>query len=208
MGLRRLAAGLALWACACASLAATVSFADLARHPQYQEVKISPDGAHLAAKSVLKNGQTVLTVLSLQGGKSFNVKPREGADVLDFWWASPDRLLFTEAEHEGGWDVPLATGELWGVSANGHGSADLLYGVRRLQYGTAQFVSRIAGDPKHVLVAITDWTSSGSTGALSGVYRMDVRDGSIGEGVTAPMREASFLADHKGNAWFASGDDL
>lgn len=208
MGLRHLAAGLALWACACASLAATVSFADLARHPQYQEVKISPDGAHLAAKSVLKNGQTVLTVLSLQGGKSFNVKPREGADVLDFWWASPDRLLFTEAEHEGGWDVPLATGELWGVSANGHGSADLLYGVRRLQYGTAQFVSRIAGDPKHVLVAITDWTSSGSTGALSGVYRMDVRDGSIGEGVTAPMREASFLADHKGNAWFASGDDL
>ncbi|HET7301634.1 MAG TPA: prolyl oligopeptidase family serine peptidase [Oleiagrimonas sp.] len=208
MGLRHLVAGLALWMCACASLAATVSFEDLARHPQYREVKISPDGTHLAAKSVLKNGQTVLTVLSLQGGKSFNVKPRESADVLDFWWASPDRVLFTEAEHEGGWDVPLATGELWAVSASGHGSADLLFGVRALEYGTAQFISRIAGDPKHVLVAITDWTSSGSTGALSGVYKMDVRNGQYVGVVTAPMRQASFLADHRGNVWFASGDDL
>ena len=88
MGLRHLAVGLALLACAGLLRAGPVAFADLARHPQYREVKISPDGTHIAATSVLKNGQTVLTVLSLQGRKSFNVKPREGADVLDFWWRS------------------------------------------------------------------------------------------------------------------------
>ena len=89
-----------------------------------------------------------------------------------------------------------------------HASADLLYGARNLQYGTAQFLSRIDGDPNHVLVTITEWSSAGSAGALSAVYRMDVRDGRTGRGISAPAREVDFLADHHGNVRFATGDDL
>jgi dipeptidyl aminopeptidase/acylaminoacyl peptidase len=205
---RRCIVGLVLCLLSGIALADPVSFADLARHTRYKMVKISPDGTHIAATSILTSGQTVLTIIDLVTHQGFNVEPRERDDVLNFWWASSTRVLFTEAAHEGGWDSPLPTGELWGVSTTIHASADLLYGARNLQYGTAEFLSQIEGDPNHVLVAITDWSSSGSTGALSAVYRMDVRDGSTGRGFLAPAREVDFLADHHGHVRFAMGDDL
>ncbi|MER3546883.1 MAG: S9 family peptidase, partial [Rhodanobacteraceae bacterium] len=137
-----------------------------------------------------------------------------------FWWVSPKRVLYTEAEHDGGWDIPIPTGELYAVDADG-GDPEILYGYRKggmqtgthiqhatAEYGSAQFLSRIEGDPQHVLVQITDWEASGSAGAFTAVYRMDVRDGRKTRVAAAPMREADYLADHKGNVRFASGNDL
>jgi len=220
MKLSRALAALVLCGCAFALSAAPVSFADLARHSQYKDVKISPDGTHLAATSVLKNGQTVLTLIDLVNHKGANINPRQDEDVLDFWWVSPNRVLYTEAEHDGGWDAPLATGELYAVNADG-GSATMLYGYRKsdmqagshiqratAEYGSAQYLSRIQGDADHVLVQITDWEASGSAGAFSAVWKMDVRDGRKVKVATAPIREADYLVDHKGNVWFASSDDL
>lgn len=200
--------------------AGPVSFADLARHARYKMVKISPDGTHIAATSVLDNGQTVLSLIDLVHKKGVNIRPREGDDVLDFWWASPGYVVYDEAEHQGGWDRPLPTGELYSVEADG-GSATMIYGYRMTgmqtgthiqhataEYGTAQFLSRIHGDPGHILATVTSWEGSGSAGALSAVYRMDVRNG-IKERITAaPMREAEFLTDHHGHVRFAMGDDL
>lgn len=213
---------LCLLACVLATvaLAEPVSFAGLAKHARYRMVKISPDGTHIAATSVLANGQTVLSLINLVTKKGANIQPREGDDVLDFWWASSARVVYSEAAHQGGWDVPIATGELYCVEADG-GSPTMLYGYRAggmqagthiqqvtSEQGTAEFLSRIQGDPDHVLVAITGWAASGSAGALTAVYRMDVRNGNKVRITGAPMREASFLADHHGHVRFAMGDDL
>lgn len=202
------------------ALADPVSFADLARHARYKAVKISPDGTHIAATTVLPNGQTVLSLIDLVNKKGVNIQPRQGDDVLDFWWVSPKYVVYSEAEHDGGWDVPLATGELYSVEADG-GSPTMLYGYRMTtmqtgshiqqataERGTAHFLSRIDGDPDHLLVTITSWDASGSAGALSAVYRMDVRNGDKARVSGAPMREAEFLADHHGQVRFAMGDDL
>jgi hypothetical protein len=217
---RRCIAGLVLCMLAGAALAAPVSFADLARHSRYKMVRISPDGTHIAATTVLADGQTVLSLIDLVNKKGINIAPRAGDDVQDFWWASPKYVVYSEAEHDGGWDIPLATGELYSVGADG-GSPTMLYGYRMdtmqtgshiqqatAEYGTAQFLSRIDGDPDHILAVVTDWEASGSAGALSAVYRMDVRNGSKQRVSGAPMREASFLADHHGHVRFAMGDDL
>ncbi|HJP97100.1 MAG TPA: alpha/beta fold hydrolase [Rhodanobacteraceae bacterium] len=200
--------------------AGPVSFANLARHARYKMVKISPDGTHIAATSVLDNGQTVLTLINLVTKKGVNIQPRSGDDVQDFWWASPQYVVYSEAEHQGGWDAPLATGELYSVEADG-GSLRMLYGYRMVateagthiqhataEKGTAEFLSRILGDPTHILVTISDWEAAGSAGALTAVYRMDVRDGVKTRVTGAPMREASYLADHHGHVRFAMGDDL
>ena len=205
---------------ATAALADPVSFSDLARHSQYKMVKISPDGTHIAATSVLANGQTVLTLVDLVTKKGVNISPRENDDVLNFWWASPKYVVYSEAEHQGGWDLPLATGELYSVEADG-GSPTMLYGYRsggmetgsHIQHvtperGSATFLSRIDGDPDHILVEVTPWDASGSAGALTAVYRMDVRNGDKERVTGAPMREANFLADHHGHVRFAMGDDL
>jgi len=217
---RRCIVGLVLCLLAGVTLAAPVSFTDLARHSRYKMVKISPDGTHIAATSVLDSGQTVLTLINLVTKKGVNVAPREGDDVLDFWWVSPKYVVYDEAQHQGGWDMPLATGELYSVEADG-GSPTMLYGYRAggmqagshihkvtAENGTAEFLSRIGGDSDHVLVSITSWEGSGSAGGLSAVYRVDVRDGNKMRVTGAPIREASFLADHHGHVRFAMGDGL
>jgi dipeptidyl aminopeptidase/acylaminoacyl peptidase len=202
-------------------MAATpVSFTDLARHAQYRMVKISPDGTHIAATVVLANGQTVLSLINLVTKKGINVQPRQGDDVMDFWWASPQYVVYSEAEHQGGWDAPIATGELFSVEADG-GSPTMLYGYRAggMQAGThiqrvtpergsATFLSRIDGDPDHVLIVVAQWSAAGSAGALTEVYKLDVRNGNKVRVTGAPMREADFLADHHGHVRFAMGNDL
>ena len=212
--------GILLCAFAAVAMADPVSFADLARHARYKMVKISPDGTHIAATSVLANGQTVLSLVNLVTHKGVNIQPREGDDVLDFWWVSPQYVVYSEAEHDGGWDMPLATGELYSVEADG-GSPTMLYGYRMngmqtgsnirratAENGTAQFLARIDDDPDHLLATVTSWDASGSAGALTAVYRMDVRNGLKQRVSGAPMREAEFLADHHGHVRFAMGDDL
>jgi hypothetical protein len=101
---RRCILGILSCGFAAIAVAAPVSFADLARHSQFKMVKISPDGTHIAATSVLSNGQTVLSLVNLVTKKGVNIAPREGDDVQDFWWASSEYVVYTEAMHQGGWD--------------------------------------------------------------------------------------------------------
>ncbi len=213
-------AGLSLCALASVAVAAKpVSFADLARHVHYKRVKISPDGRHAAATSVLPNGQTVLALLDLEANKGVSIKARNGDDVYDFWWVTPEYVVYSVAEHVGGWDAPLLTGELYSVKADGSGSA-MLFGYRMatmktgslLQHasterGTATFLAPIEGDPHEFLVSIRHWDAA-RNGAFDEVYRMDVRNGNKHRVVRAPMREAEFLADHHGHVRLAFGDDL
>jgi dipeptidyl aminopeptidase/acylaminoacyl peptidase len=196
-----------------------VSFADLARHQQYRTVKISPDGKYLAATAVVK-GQTVLALIRLGDKAAGNVvSPREGNEVIDFWWATPTRVVYTVGQARGGFDAPLATGELFGVNADG-GNPMLLYGQRKRgantgthitqganEGGIAEFIASIPGDASHALVAISSWGTL-KEGTLPTVFRMDVRDGATTRVVAAPpIRDARFIADHQGRIRFAIGED-
>jgi dipeptidyl aminopeptidase/acylaminoacyl peptidase len=196
-----------------------VSFADLARHQQYRDVKISPNGKYLAATAVVK-GQTVLALINL-GDKKGGTKviPREGNEVINFWWATSNRVVYTVGAAVGGFDAPLATGELFGVNADG-GNQMLLYGQRKQgedtgthitqaanEGGIAEFIASIPGDANHALVAISSWGTL-KEGTLPTAFRMDVRDGSTVRIVAAPpMRDARFIADHHGRIRFAIGLD-
>ena len=219
MNLRRWIVALLLLLCTAVLHAESVSLADLARHDQYRDVKISPDGKYLAATAIVK-GQTVLALIRLADKKGNVVSPREGNDVINFWWASPTRVVYTVGEHQGGYDSPLATGELFGVDADG-GNPKLLYGYRNggmstgshiqqavADRGVGEFIASIPDDPNHVLVAISTWDAAGKEGFLPIVYRMDVRDGNLARILTAPMRNVGFIADHKGNVRFAYGEDV
>lgn len=81
-GIRR-AAFCALAVLSHASFASEVSFEDLARHLQYIDVKISPDGRHIAATTVVKD-KPLLAILDLDSKKGGMVTPRMGNQVVDF----------------------------------------------------------------------------------------------------------------------------
>src|ERR1700735_4715916 len=106
MKLRRWIVAL-LFSCAGTLHAQSVSYADLARHLQYRSVKISPDGKYLAATAVVK-GQTVLAFIRMADKKGNLVTPRDDNDVINFWWASPTRVVYTLGMPKGGYDQPLA----------------------------------------------------------------------------------------------------
>jgi dipeptidyl aminopeptidase/acylaminoacyl peptidase len=204
--------------CITALRAQPVSLADLARHMQYDAVKISPDGQYIAATAVVK-GQSVLALVRLADMKGQLVRPRDEDAVTDFWWASPSRVVYTVGMRVGGYDAPLATGELFGVNADGTG-AEMLFGFRKegmstgsliqkvtSTRGTAEFIAPIPDDPNHILVAATQWGDDGRMGTTTAAYRMDARTGLLRKLVDAPMPRAHFVADHQGRIRFAWGED-
>ena len=73
------------------SVSADVPVADFARHTQYVDAAISPDGEYLAAVAVVK-GKRVLALVHLADKKGVNLNPREGDELSGFRWVGSDRL--------------------------------------------------------------------------------------------------------------------
>lgn len=215
--LGRCAPTLMMWlGCTAAASAGTVSFEDLAKHMQYGEVKISADGRHLAATTVVKD-KPMLALIDLDTQKGAMVTPREGNQVVDFWWANNNRVLYTEGTKVSGFDRPFGTGEIFGINADGTGAA-LLFGYRaggtsnsatmikhvQSERASAEVVSTLRDDDNHVLIAVNPW-DDGADGSFTTAYVMDVRDGSKRMVGKAPIRNATLLADNHGQVRFAGG---
>ncbi|MEO6926220.1 MAG: alpha/beta fold hydrolase, partial [Rhodanobacter sp.] len=219
MNTRRWIAAALLLLCVSVLQAQPVSFANLAKHSEYREARISPNGQYVAATAVVEGGQTVLALITVADKKSSVVRPRDGDDVTGFAWVGPGRLVYTVGQRVGGYDKPLDTGELFAVNGDGSG-ANMLYGYRKIgvnsnsgsliqhataERGSADLIAAIPDDPNHILVAISLWDTTGYELNLPVAYRMDARSGDKVKLMTAPMRGARFLADHHGRIRFAFG---
>src|SRR5689334_15886361 len=86
-----------------------IAFADFARHAQFRDIKISPEGDYLAASAVV-DGKAVLSLVKLDDMKGVNLRPRESGEVYDFWWVAPHRVLYTVAERVSTMETPSLTG--------------------------------------------------------------------------------------------------
>jgi dipeptidyl aminopeptidase/acylaminoacyl peptidase len=204
---RRCIVGLVLCLLGGVAMANPVSFADLARHARYKMVKISPDGRYVAVTAVVRD-RTMLSVIRLSDLHGFNLEPHDNADVIDFWWASPTRVIYTQGVRDSNFDAPLADGQLFGVNADGSGR-DLLYGYgsHNPYYGAADLISALPGDPGHVLVSVSNLDAATSDGVLPVVEKMSVTSGQMTKVMTAPARNVDFIADHAGHVRFAYGVD-
>ncbi|HZP68161.1 MAG TPA: S9 family peptidase [Rudaea sp.] len=213
-------------ACALVALvstaAAEVPIADFARPPEVYDASISPDGKTIVAK-VPVDGQIDLIFMDASDLSRKVLRPRERDDIDGFWWAAPDRLIYNEGLHIGGEDRPVGTGELYTVKGDGTGTT-ILYGMRaggpsvashiarvEKEAGTGTFIASIPGDPNHALIATAGWNgpqhAQDTLGAFPELFRIDLRDGTKNRVGSSPMRNAYFLADHKGNVRFAYGND-
>lgn len=198
------------------SAMAQVPLSDLARHPQYEHVQISPNGDYLAASAVV-DGRTVLALIHLADMKGVNVVARDGGEVAAFWWVAPQRVMYSVGERSGGLEAPQPTGELYAVNADGT-SAQLLFGYRagggpkathiahagpELAFGT--LIAALREDPRHALIA--SYPAVGTNGVFAEAYKLDLADGMKTRVAIAPMRNARFLADQRGNIRFAYGTE-
>jgi len=204
-----------------AAATADVPLADFARHAEYFDVQISPDGKTVSAISTA-SGPRQLVLLSVADMKTSTVAARDNDDIGETWWASDERLIYNEGVHIGGLERPVSTGELFSVKSNG-GGGTILFGVRagnvapsashiqhrEAEQATGTFVSALPDDPNHALIASNPWSAQqhSALGSFTQVFKIDLRDGTKAPVVTAPMRDAAVMADHNGAVRLAFGRD-
>ncbi|GAC1659302.1 MAG: hypothetical protein NVS9B15_21660 [Acidobacteriaceae bacterium] len=184
---------------------AEVPLVDFAKHPQYRDVKISPDGQYLAATAVIKDN-AVLSLIRLSDLKGHNLQANTDSEVAQFWWVGPHQVMYTVGELTGWHDAPLRTGELFVADVDGEHHRQLYGGRLGLAYNVANLLSVLPDDPDHALISRHSYNGANSIDAVSEAYRIDLRKGSTELIAKAPIRNAAFLADNQGNVRIAYGD--
>ncbi|MEP7043241.1 MAG: S9 family peptidase [Dokdonella sp.] len=180
---------------------AEVPLADFARVAQFRDIKISPEGDYVAASAVV-DGKAVISLIRLDGMKGVNLRPRDLDEVADFWWVAPHRLLYSVSQKTNGLEQPVATGELFAVNADGS-NQKMLVGYRAKGDPLISApIFPVFSDDRRVLVSTQRWNGS-HDGAYPSAAWLDLSSGAVAPLVTAPMRNAQFVADNRGEARFA-----
>lgn len=138
---------------------APISLQDYARHAQFIDVKISPQGKYLAATSRNEEGGIRLTVLDINSRAVLSATELRGNESVNtFNWVSDDRLLMTMAREVGALDAPIPTGELFAMDANGSRRV-ILTGPR-------------SRDGERVISSVVDWLPDNPREVLISSYSM------------------------------------
>jgi hypothetical protein len=85
----------------------------------FLDIKISPDGKHLAANMPVKGGSALFMLDSTTLQRKGHFYAGEDLEVADFWWSSDTRLLISPAQRFLGDEAPSFTGEIYAVNVDG-----------------------------------------------------------------------------------------
>ena len=169
----------ALSATAPAFAADPIPVEDFWKRSSFRQVKISPDGRYLAATVPLEN-LTALVVMDLQSKKiTGSFKPQEKAHIQDFYWVSPERLLFRSSVREGRFAAPSLIPAYYAMNADGS-KVGTAYGDGRNPF----LLDTLKNDDKFVLVQFR------SKEGLQTYGKMNVENGTIVDTFKKPPTEA------------------
>ncbi len=136
-------------------------------------MKLSPDGTHMAYSMVHK-GREVVIIKPLGKGKAVAVPAADNAETKWFRWANKDRLVVSYAFTSKRRTVTTRETRLYGVDRDGKNFVNLIRSKRRLQ---AQFqdnvIDWLEDDPDHILVVLDSDLNSEDE-----VRRVNVKSGS------------------------------
>lgn len=191
------------------------------RHSDYLDLKLSPDGKHIAGR-IRQNDKVNLYVMRTSDGKVVTGVEAPSKDTIHtVTWVNNERLVYEFAEKTHFLDQPSPTGELYAISVDGSDSK-LLYGFRA---GDGRFGSRIksrestkasqevisslSNDKKHILILEHPWEKRGqylwdSRQREPTVSKLNVYTGRKKKVEHIPFRGASVLATQNGDIRFAS----
>lgn len=183
------------------------SLEDFARHPQFIDVKLSPDGKLLAATMRSDEGRIELVVLD----RTKNLQPISrsaftgDSSIASFNWVSDFRLVFSLSREVGSLDRPISTGELFAMNADGK-RQQALFGPTGpdKDRGSATVINWLPADDKHIVIYARPWSA---TEAFSTVYRLNTDTGRKRQLTRTPLRDAQVITDSQGLPRFAIGAD-
>lgn len=200
-----------------AAQAETIPLRDFVRRAEFEQVKLSPDGAYLAI-SIPGEDRTGLAIMRIADRKitgALNFRDQE--HVSNFWWVSDKRVVVSLAKKEGSLAQPQATGELFGLDADS-GKSAYLFGYRgedsvgshinraTKERASAYMLDPLRDNPDFALIMVRPWASRNA--GVDRVYKINVHSGAKMAVARAPEPgQADFLADWQGRVRYATVRD-
>lgn len=189
----------------------------LAKHPAITDIKIAPDGRHLAIR-VFVDGRQALAFYDANTMKMVgSTRMQHPMQIGQFHWVNNERVVFKLTETLPWQREPVYYGELYGVNYDGSKN-ELLFGFRagKKQTGTrlkqregksawAEFIFNRADAQNNILLKATPASAGGDR--LPDLVAMDVYSGELRSKGRAPIAYADVVADQQGEPRIASGVD-
>lgn len=179
------------------------------------DIKISPDGKHLAANMPVERGSALFMLDTETLVKKGHFYAGRDLEVADFWWASNERLLISPAQRFLGDEAPTLTGEIFAVNVDGNQPTALVgyraddgrrhtrIKSRESERVWAEPIDLMPGAERHALVQIEPWSTRMSN--YASIERLDTRNGRRSKVAMSPVTRARFITDAQGNLRFAQG---
>ncbi|WP_337840805.1 S9 family peptidase [Rheinheimera sp.] len=180
----------------------------LAQHSTYTDVKISPDGKHLAAV-IRAEGRRALLFIALDGFQMVGSAKFPGLlEVGSYQWVNNERVVIELAESSPWSEEPLYYGELFAVNYDGKKS-ELIFGYRagEQQIGTrfkakegrrawARVVDTLEKDDDNILITATNWSASGD--GMAEILKLNVYTGATKRLAAAPAPYSRIITNAQG----------
>jgi dipeptidyl aminopeptidase/acylaminoacyl peptidase len=176
--------------------------------PQYAQMRLSPDGKHIAALAPFGARQGLI-VLDVKDRKPVPVAAREDRDIVSVSWINNKRLLYRTGKL-GEVVVQQRGGGLYAVDLDGselrlisEGSDERVSGGNRVTFRTLDIVRTLPGETDDI-IAEESVFNPGDRQEVSGpLYRVDTRTGrkvAISSGKPDSGPAESWVADRNGVA--------
>ena len=185
------------------------SVEDFSRHLQYYNVKISPDGKHLAASVNVDGGKSLVFLDAETFAITHTLNAGKKSQPAQYYWVNNERVIIQVEQLRGSLEVPLNFGELYAVNYDGR-KARMIFGYRSKNSiaftGKGGFLLDILKeDRKHVLIQAQKL--SRKSDVLAQVVKLNIYNGKEKHIKTSPIAYSQFLIDNEGTPRFVSGID-
>ncbi len=205
--------------------AETLPLENFVRHGDYLNIKISPDGKHLAAR--IRHGETVkLLFIRLEDRQTTGgISPGKNNEIHSVTWVTNDRVVFQLAQKTFYLDRPLPTGELYAVNIDGS-QREIIYGARaginnsgarsykkESSKASHEILSLLEQDRKKILIIEYPWSQTGRYQYADKrdrrpiISELNIYNGKKTRIESLPYNGASALATRDGRIHFISWND-
>ena len=199
---------------------------------KYYDVKVSPDGKHLAFSLDVEGKRTVAFLSTKDMSYAGGAKLPRLSEVGEFYWANNERVVMTVMKKEAWREEAIFYGELFATNIDGS-LADMIYGYRALHDrkatgagsrfkrkkrldGSAALIDLLQGEERNILISSTLWAEGTKPSdthwkdfgeRLASVYKLDIYNGQINTKRIggAPMPYSTFLAGKGGELKISYG---
>ncbi|QDP00673.1 alpha/beta hydrolase family protein [Thalassotalea sp. PS06] len=198
------------------SSASALELSDFTRHMQNEQAKISPDGKHIAIRT-LHEGKYILAFVRTDDKKlTFTFKMSGKQQVGNYRWVNNERVVIDVLSTYGALGQTYDTGRLFAINYDGS-RPKAIFGTsqgvsegkitrkKKVGNGWASVLSLYEKNDKEIIISIQPWKRRHLEPSPAEVIKLNVYNGHQKKIMRSPGRGNNILLDHNDEVRFATG---